>query len=71
MPPAPPRAPVSPNRSRWQAVCKACGRTFPVPEAESDDLLNLGWPACCDRDMTVLYHPNGVPPGDPPLPSGE
>jgi hypothetical protein len=54
------------NPPRWQAVCKVCGRTFPVSEAQTAELLKLGWPVCCDGDMSILYHPNGVPPGDQP-----
>ena len=67
----PARSPVDTSPPRWQAVCKACGRSFPVPEAETDELLDSGWPVCCGRDMTILYHANGLPPGDPSPPSGE
>ena len=61
---APSRPPESTGPTRWLAVCKVCGRTFPVPEADTDELLELGWPVCCGRDMTVHYHPNGAPPGE-------
>jgi hypothetical protein len=64
MPRAQPQSPAGTRPPRWKAVCKVCGRTFPIPEADSDDLLKLGWPVCCDRDMSIFYYLDGVSPAD-------
>jgi hypothetical protein len=45
---------------RWEAMCRTCGRTFPVSDDETDDLAASGWPVCCGRDMSILYRPDGV-----------
>jgi hypothetical protein len=52
--------------SRWQAICRKCGRSFRVSDADSLRFLDTGWPRCCDYDMKIMYFPNGAPKTEPP-----
>jgi hypothetical protein len=45
-----------------------CGRTFPISDDRADELTVSGRPVCCDTDMSIHYHPGGVPPNDPDRP---
>ena len=57
---------------RWEAMCRTCGRTFPVTDDETDELAAAGWPVCCSRDMSILYRPDGAPAdGQPATPPTE